>query len=553
VRAGCATHTVNAVKIIRFQSARRRLALATALALALAACGGGGSSTPAPTPNPVPSLTSISPSTATAGGGSFTLTATGSNFISGSVIRFAGSNRTTTFVSSTQLTAQITQSDISDGGTVQVTVFNPPPGGGTSAAQTFTISNPSPTLTSIGPSSAVATGLVFILYAHGSGFVPSSVLRWNGVDRTTTFGSSTLLTTQITQSDISDGGTVQVTVFNPPPGGGTSAAQTLTINNPSPTLTSLSPSSAVATGQEFTLHALGSGFVPSSVVRWNASDRATTLVSSTEVTATILASDIATTGTAQVTVFNPTPGGGLSSSQAFTITTASSLVFNTSRLPDTTTGKSYNFGLSASGGVPNPDDSTQPYIWTIASGSLPASLTLDPGTGRILGTVSGSTSTFTVRVSDYAATPATQTQSLTLQVLPSLGLNDFCTPGSTAGTTQISNGTIRASLSPYGDVDVYSFQGTAGHQVTIETFAQRLDLDGNPATRDSQADTILELLDGNCSRLTYNDDIVMGDMQDSLIQNFTLPSTGLYFLSVRDFRGDGRPDLIYELSLSGAD
>ena len=33
----------------------------------------------------------------------------------------------------------------------------------------------------------------------------------------------------------------------------------------------------------------------------------------------------------------------------------------------------------------------------------------------------------------------------------------------------------------------------------------------------------------------------------------SLPYTGTYFIRVRDFRGDGRPDLIYELSLSGAD
>jgi hypothetical protein len=39
---------------------------------------------------------------------------------------------------------------------------------------------------------------------------------------------------------------------------------------------------------------------------------------------------------------------------------------------------------------------------------------------------------------------------------------------------------------------------------------------------------------------------------DSLIQNFPLPTTGKYFIRVRDFRGDGRPDLIYDLQLSGA-
>jgi hypothetical protein len=256
-----------------------------------------------------------------------------------------------------------------------------------------------------------------------------------------------------------------------------------------------------------------------------------------------------------VTVFNPAPGGGTSSSLGFGITAEAALTFDTSQLPATASGNSYDFLLAASGGVPNPNDASHPYNWSVTSGNLPAGLILESGTGRIAGTVSGSTSSFTVLLSDFATPANTATQGLNIQVLPSLGRNDFCASGSAAGTTQISNGTIRASLSPYGDVDVYSFQGTAGHQVTIETFAQRLDLDGNPATRDSQADTILELLNAQCSRITFNDDIVMGDMQDSLIQNFTLPSSpgGLYFIRVRDFRGDGRPDLIYDLSLSGAD
>src|SRR6185295_629608 len=48
-------------------------------------------------------------------------------------------NRTTTFVSSTQLTAAIPASDIATVGTANVTVVNPAPGGGTSNALTFTI------------------------------------------------------------------------------------------------------------------------------------------------------------------------------------------------------------------------------------------------------------------------------------------------------------------------------------------------------------------------------------------------------------------------------
>jgi 6-phosphogluconolactonase (cycloisomerase 2 family) len=92
-----------------------------------------------PPNNPVPALVSLSPSSVAAGGAAFTLTCTGTNFVSGAAVRWNGSNRSTTFVSSTRLTAAITASDIATAGTVSVTVFNPAPGGGASNVLTFAV------------------------------------------------------------------------------------------------------------------------------------------------------------------------------------------------------------------------------------------------------------------------------------------------------------------------------------------------------------------------------------------------------------------------------
>jgi len=111
------------------------------LVLVSTGCGGSGGEQPAqpPPPNPVPSISSLSPDNTTAGGAAFTLTVNGSNFISGSVVGWNGANRTTTLVSTTQLQAAIPASDIATAGPAQVTVFNPPPGGGPSNALSFTI------------------------------------------------------------------------------------------------------------------------------------------------------------------------------------------------------------------------------------------------------------------------------------------------------------------------------------------------------------------------------------------------------------------------------
>jgi len=89
--------------------------------------------------------------------------------------------------------------------------------------------------------------------------------------------------------------------------------------NPIPALTFLSPASLTAGGAGFTLTVTGSGFVSASVVRWNGSSRTTTFVSATQLTALISASDIATSGRVQVTVFSPAAGGGVSSAVTFTV------------------------------------------------------------------------------------------------------------------------------------------------------------------------------------------------------------------------------------------
>jgi hypothetical protein len=89
--------------------------------------------------------------------------------------------------------------------------------------------------------------------------------------------------------------------------------------SPVPAIASLSPSSAIAGSTGFTLSVNGSGFVSSSAVLWNGSTRATQYVSNKQLKASILATDVAAAGTANVTVSNPKPGGGLSNMVAFSV------------------------------------------------------------------------------------------------------------------------------------------------------------------------------------------------------------------------------------------
>jgi hypothetical protein len=112
------------------------LALVAGAAALLLGCGGNSS----PPFHDTPNITGIFPSNAKAGGAGFTMNVSGTGLISASVAFWNNSKRPTTFnPTTTQLAVSITAQDIASAGIAQVTVFNPPPGGGASSAVFFTI------------------------------------------------------------------------------------------------------------------------------------------------------------------------------------------------------------------------------------------------------------------------------------------------------------------------------------------------------------------------------------------------------------------------------
>lgn len=89
--------------------------------------------------NPAPTLASITPTTANAGSAQLIITAVGTNFVNASTINWNGIPLTTTFISSSSLSAILPASNLTSAGTANVTVASPTPGGGVSLAKTFTI------------------------------------------------------------------------------------------------------------------------------------------------------------------------------------------------------------------------------------------------------------------------------------------------------------------------------------------------------------------------------------------------------------------------------
>jgi hypothetical protein len=137
----------------------------------------------------------ISPSTAVAGGPAFTLTVNGTGFTPETAIYF-NAPIPTTFVSASQLTAEIIASSIAS--TFLVDICVGPPGGssctstGASNSLPFTITASGNLIASLNPSSVQAGGPAFTLSVAGlEGFPSTSVILWNGMALSTSMQSPT--------------------------------------------------------------------------------------------------------------------------------------------------------------------------------------------------------------------------------------------------------------------------------------------------------------------------------------------------------------------------
>ena len=151
-------------------------------------------------------------------------------------------------------------------------------------------------------------------------------------------------------------------------------------------ITSLSPTTATAGGPAFTLTVNGMGFVTGSIVQWNGTPLTTTYVSATQLTATVAASLIASSGTATITVINP--GGATSSGVSYPI--GLSTITSLSPTTAATGGPGFTLTVNGSGFVSgstvqwNGTGLTTTYISaTQLTATVPASLIASAGAASI--------------------------------------------------------------------------------------------------------------------------------------------------------------------------
>ena len=282
---------------------------------------------------PAPTLSSISPTSTSSGGPDVPMTVNGTGFLSGATVLFQSpytfvqTPLATNFVSSTQVTATVPSSLFVLPGPYLVFAQNQLPTNGESNPETLTVNLgtlPVPTLNSMNPTTIVAGSFDFALTAFGNNFASTAVLNFNGAPMpTTTASNAQSVTAKIPASAVANAATVQVTVTNPPPGGGTSAALpfSITVPNPLPTITTLNPSTAVK-GDLVNLTVTGTGFLPGANICFNlpaGGCNPAFFISSTQLSTTFFAETPTGAGTLQVYVVDPSPGG-TSAPANFTVT-----------------------------------------------------------------------------------------------------------------------------------------------------------------------------------------------------------------------------------------
>jgi hypothetical protein len=220
-----------------------------------------------------------------------------------------------------------------------------------------------------------------------------------------------------------------------------------------PSITQVQPQTIKAGSQSTTLKIIGTNFPAQAAILWNDAPLATTAVDSNTLSGTVTSSSIAAPATIQLKVQNTQT---MQSSAAVPLviapadsTSPSPLTISLTPLPQGAVTAPYTGTLGVSGG-------TAPYTWSIASGQLPAGLSLAANTGIISGTPTASGSySFVVSVVDSSSSAQSATATVTMSVAAApavptpLTINSSSLPSGTSGSGYSSSLQASGGTAPY--------------------------------------------------------------------------------------------------------
>ena len=269
-----------------------------------------------------PVLASISPTLGMAGASGLSIAATGTGFAPGDllVVNRAGVLQTvpTTYLGPTGLSAAIPASALQTAGQAMVFVSDGDLSSGIASRSLAFQVGSAPMIASLSANTRVAGGSDFTLSVAGDGFLPGAAVQWiaagNPTPLSTSFTGATQLTAVVPAQLTAAPGTAAIAVANP--AGALSNAMSFTVTPPGLAISSLSPAAAVAAGPAFALIVSGSGFASGATALWNGKALPTAVAGDSQLTASVPAAWIATSGTAAIAV---TTSAGVSNSLAFPV------------------------------------------------------------------------------------------------------------------------------------------------------------------------------------------------------------------------------------------
>lgn len=132
---------------------------------------------------------------------------------------------------------------------------------------------------------------------------------------------------------------------------------------------------------------------------------------------------VANEGDDSISIFLGDGTGKFTAATNSPVVFARQLMIRTTTLPDGVLNAGYTAALQATGG-------TGTIAWSLATGTLPSGLTLDPGSGAITGTpTAAGTSPITVRATDSASPPNSVTTALSISIHTTAPAFVISTPG----------------------------------------------------------------------------------------------------------------------------